>query len=151
MQGVSERAQSRRGWAVVLATLVVLAFALWIAERVLVMPSVHQAQHIQTIDRALGATVETVGSTSAAELRAGHDPDDLIVTSVATGGPADQAGIRAGDVIDAVNGMSRETDSTLAASIGAMPIRMIINRHGEHVIVTLPAGTPPGSASRARR
>ena len=151
MEGVSERLQNRRGWVVVLAALLVLAFALWIVDRQLVMPSLRRSQDIQTIDRALGATVEALRSTTSAELRAGHDPDDLIVTSVATGGPADRAGIRAGDVIDAVNGMSRETDSTLAAAIGNMPVRMIINRHGGHVIVALPAGMPAGGTSQARR
>ena len=151
MEGVNDRAQGRRGWAIVLATVVLLAALLWIAERELVMPPLRRAQHIQIIDQSLGATVETLGSAAPGADRAGDLPDDLIVTSVATGGPADHAGIRAGDVIDAVNGRSPASDSVLAAAIGTPPIRMIINRHGEHVIVTLPAGTPPGGPGQARR
>ena len=90
---------------------------------------------------ALGVTVETVAN-------AGGLPAGVGVVSVMKGGPADQAGIRAGDVIHAVNGQPTnsvtELQSVLAGLKPGDQVRVRLSRNGTQSTVTATLGTLTG-------
>jgi C-terminal processing protease CtpA/Prc len=69
----------------------------------------------------------------------------MVVTSLASGGRASAAGIRVGDVVEAIdNKDASDVDEALAA-LGPEPTRVTINRHGNRAIVEL-----PGNAGASR-
>ena len=90
---------------------------------------------------ALGVTVETVAN-------AGGQPAGVGVVSVMKGGPAAQAGIRAGDVIHAVNGQPTnsvtELQSVLAGLKPGDQVRVRLSRNGTQSTVTATLGTLTG-------
>jgi putative serine protease PepD len=90
---------------------------------------------------ALGVTVETVANASG-------QPAGVGVVSVMKGGPAAQAGIRAGDVIHAVNGQPTnsvtELQSVLAGLRPGDQVRVRLSRNGTQSTVTATLGTLTG-------
>ena len=118
------------------ALLIVL---LWLAGKVL-LPALRPSDEPSMMDREFGATVERLDPATAQELGAGAQTHQLVVTSVAEGGPADRAGLRAGDVIESADGQPARSLPDLAAQVLTPPTRLIVNRGGDHVIVLLPAG-----------
>src|SRR5512146_1637087 len=64
-------------------------------------PASHDARALLKLDSALGATLEPLDATSARVLGGGSEKDDMVVTSLASGGRASAAGIRVGDVVEA--------------------------------------------------
>jgi putative serine protease PepD len=90
---------------------------------------------------ALGVTVETVAN-------AGGQPAGVGVVSVMKGGPADQAGIRAGDVIHAVNGQPTNSVTELQSALAGLKpgdqVRVRLSRNGTKSTVTATLGTLTG-------
>ena len=90
---------------------------------------------------ALGVTVETVADPSG-------QPAGVGVVSVKAGGPADQAGIRAGDVILAVNGQPTDSVSALQSALATHKpgdqVRVRLSRDGSQHTVTATLGTLTG-------
>jgi S1-C subfamily serine protease len=136
-----------RDWLLVVVGAALLALAIWAADR-LISPPLRHASDDRAIDEVLGATVEPLDPATARELGDGRGPDDVVVTSLASGGPAERAGIRSGDVIEAVNGKAPGTARELAPAAKRSPVTVIINRHGNHVMVTLPTTPPSGAAKQ---
>jgi S1-C subfamily serine protease len=141
---------NRRSWAAVLAGTALVLAAFWVAGQRLVMPALGRANEVETIDRAFGATVEPLDAVTAHELGDGQGRGDLIVTSVASDGPAQRAGIRPGDVVEGVNGKPPVSQSQIATAVTKPPVTVEINRHGKHVMVTLPV-IPKAGAARNNR
>ena len=107
----------------------------------LATPASHDARSLLRLDGALGATLEPLDRASARALGGGSEADDMVVTSIATGGRAASAGIRVGDVIEQLAGKDPSNLDAAAEAIGPAAIPVAINRHGKHIVVELPA--PP--------
>ena len=98
-------------------------------------PASGSARALLRLDNALGATVEPVDQSTAGLLGLQSSGGDLVVTSLANKGPAVDAGIRVGDVIERIDGRAAvEAD---AASIGQARTTVLINRRGSHAIVNV--------------
>src|SRR6185437_3887062 len=67
-------------------------------------PASHRARALLNLDAALDATLEPLDQTSARLLGGGGQADDMVVTSVASGGRASRAGIRVGDFVEQIGG-----------------------------------------------
>jgi membrane-associated protease RseP (regulator of RpoE activity) len=106
-------------------------------------PASHDARTLLKLDSALGATLEPLDSVSARVLGGGSEVDDMVVTSVASGGRAAAAGIRVGDVVEEISGKDPSDLDAAAEAIGPAAIPVAINRHGHHIVVELPAPSAP--------
>ena len=73
------------------------------------------------LDHTLGATVEPVDEATARRVGLAHGEGDLVVTSLAGGGPASAAGVRVGDIIESIGGKPADelslTDHSASVSI----------------------------------
>lgn len=109
-------------------------------------PASPHAQSLLKLDSTLGATLEPLDARAARVLGGGSRVDEMVVTSVAAGGRASAAGLRVGDVVEQVDG---EDPADLDAAIDAVatdPTQILVNRHGSHVMLNVPAA---GTASHA--
>ncbi len=98
--------QSWRGAIALLTIGAIVVLLLFVLLRPLRVdsPASAGARELLRIDNALGATVEPVDRATASRFGLTGDRSGLIVTSVASKGPASSAGIRVGDVIETVGG-----------------------------------------------
>lgn len=109
-------------------------------------PASPHAKSLLKLDSTLGATLEPLDARAARVLGGGSRVDEMVVTSVAAGGRASTAGLRVGDVVEEVDG---EDPADLDAAIDAIatdPTKIVVNRHGSHVMLNVPAA---GTASHA--
>jgi Do/DeqQ family serine protease len=89
----------------------------------------------------LGITVEPLTPDMAAQLRLRRGTQGMVVTEVDPAGPAGQAGIQAGDVIQEVNRQPVRTVEDVRTALqrsGERPPLMLINRGGQTVFVSVP-------------
>jgi hypothetical protein len=126
-----------RGAAAGLILLAIVALALFLALRPaqLEMPASGGARALLRLDNALGATVEPVDYGTARMLGISMGSGDFVVTSVANRGPAVDAGIHVGDVIERIGNKPAAAAETALHSAARTPI--LINRHGKHAIVSV--------------
>jgi hypothetical protein len=126
-----------RGAATLLILGAVIALALFLALRPLRFERVASggARALLRLDDELGATVEPVDPETARSLRIPSSERDLIVTSIANSGPAADAGIRVGDVIERIGGRSAAQVETGVLPAGSMPV--VINRGGKHAMLRM--------------
>jgi serine protease Do len=94
-----------------------------------------QLKKYQKVKRGwLGVTIQDVDENTAKALGLSESKGAL-VASVRTGDPADEAGIRVGDVIVSVNGKPIESAGDLTRTIGGLPpdetVNMTVWRKGE--------------------
>ena len=85
------------------------------------------------IDRELGMTVEPIDDDIAADLGVPPRTTGLVVTSLADGRPADQAGMQAGDVIEQIDELAVTGPESAINALNADSDRrlsIIVNRHG---------------------
>jgi len=73
----------------------------------------------------------------------------VVVTDVVRGGPSQRGGLRAGDIVIAVNGERTETARSLVRYVAAItpgqPVRLLVQREGRTQEVTVLVGRrPPG-------
>jgi hypothetical protein len=120
--------RSWRSAAALLTLSTIVALVLFVALRPLRVdtPASGSAQALLRLDNALGATVEPVDHATAGML--GLRPGDraLVVTSVASDGPAAAAGLRVGDVIEQIGGRpagEQLRDAAILASAEPLEIR----------------------------
>lgn len=83
---------------------------------------------------ASGRSAVTAGGATLSVTQA---PDGLIVTSLETGGASAQAGLRAGDVIDRVDGAGAPTPDMLLKAESAAFARLHVAARGDGVGLTL--------------
>ena len=95
------------------------------------------------VDEGIGATLERLDPATARSLGVPPGTTGLVVTSIASGGPAARAGIQTGDVIVE---MERPVESMkdLAAGLRNTDAMLTVrlNRHGRSVIALLPVRPP---------
>jgi Do/DeqQ family serine protease len=91
----------------------------------------------------LGVSVEPVTPDVAQELQLKAGTTGVVVTSVDPAGPAVEAGIQRGDVIQEVNRQPVKSADDLRAAIdrnGNKPVLLLLNRRGETVFVAVRTG-----------
>ncbi len=137
MGGMGTSNTAWRGAAAGLILFAIIALALFLALRPaqLEMPASGGARALLRLDNALGATVEPVDYPTARMLGISIHDGDFIVTSVANRGPAVDAGIHVGDVIERIGGKPAASAEAALHSPSRTPIE--INRHGKHAIVSV--------------
>jgi S1-C subfamily serine protease len=129
--------------------LVLLACALMAAA--LVRPSLIAAIRPQgetparQLDEAIGATVEPLDPATARSLGLAPQTRGLVVTSIASGGPAARAGVQTGDVVVGID-QSVSSIKDLGAGIqrNGSALTVTLNRHGRSVIAPLTVNLPDG-------
>jgi serine protease Do len=88
----------------------------------------------------LGVTVRPLTPEIAQQLELRAGTQGLVVEQVDPGGPAADAGLRPGDVIEQVNRRPVRTGDELAAALsgaGARPLLLLVNRRGTTFFVTV--------------
>jgi membrane-associated protease RseP (regulator of RpoE activity) len=135
-----------RNWrsAVALMTLgAIVALGLFLALRPLRVetPASGSAQALLRLDTVLGATVEPVDRATAGLLGLRSNDGDLVVTSVASRGPAATAGLRVGDVIEQIGGQPAASgDEVLDATKLSAAEPLSIRRGGKAEVLKLQFG-----------
>jgi len=79
-------------------------------------------------------------------------PMGVLVNSVNAGGPAEQAGLKVGDVVTAVNGREVEDPEGLRFRIATLPVgstaQLTINRGGQEKVLPVKLAPPPDRPER---
>jgi S1-C subfamily serine protease len=91
----------------------------------------------------LGITVVPITPEIASELGLRRGTQGVVIRSVDPDGPAAQAGLRAGDVIQEVNRQPVRSPDDLRSTLqrsGNRPPLLLINRGGQSVFVAVPLG-----------
>ena len=137
-----------RDWSVRSRALIVRAIASLLAVVVLIFAGSVRAQDPPRI----GLTIRTV----TAELRKQHNLSEVVkgalVTAVATGSPAHEKGIVAGDVIVEAGGKPVDTTQAIGRSVAAASASgsisfKVMNSKGERRDVTVPFPKKPSGGS----
>jgi S1-C subfamily serine protease len=93
------------------------------------------------LDTAIGATFEPLDRATAESLSLSPWSRGLVITSLDGSGPAARVGIRAGDVIERIDGAPVGSFGDVTAVLERAPRRdviLLVNRRGHYVIVRLP-------------
>lgn len=101
----------------------ILALGLFLVMRPLRLesPASGSARAMLRLDHALGATLEPVDTAIASRAGLPSGQRYLVVTSVASGGPAAAAGLRVGDILQSIGGKPADQLSVTGYS-GRIPI-----------------------------
>jgi len=89
----------------------------------------------------LGLTVQPLTAELMQQLRLRRGTQGVVVDSVDPDGPAAQAGIQPGDVIQEVNKQAVRSNSELRSALpksGDRPPLLLINRGGQTAYVSIP-------------
>ena len=100
----------------------------------------------------LGVALAALTPDVRQQLGLGADVHGVVVQGVESGGPADQAGIRAGDVIQAVGNQTvdnpRATVTAVKAALSAKrPVLLRILRDGQSLFIAISPDAPAGGAT----
>jgi S1-C subfamily serine protease len=138
--------------AALVALLVVTAFALT-GRRGDQSLSVPRRETAPILDAAAGATLEPLDRRTAHDLGVDPEQKGVVVTSLATNGPAARAGVRTGDVIARIGKINAVSERQAAEAFAQTrpPIALLINRHGHYAKVQLPIRSVPGAAKMPER
>jgi S1-C subfamily serine protease len=91
----------------------------------------------------LGITVEPLTPDIAAQLGLRRGVQGVVITQVDPGGPAAEAGIQPGDLIQEVNRQPVRSPNDVRGALqksGNRPPLLLINRGGHTIYVTVPLG-----------
>lgn len=137
MQAVGINTRIWPGAAALLTLGAIVALGLFLAFRPLQLesPASGSARALMRLDTVLGATVEPVDRNTAGMLGLPSSEGGLVVTSVASRGPAAEAGIRVGDIIERIN--NRPAQAVHSHSLVAAQTPVLINRGGSHAMLNL--------------
>jgi predicted metalloprotease with PDZ domain len=91
------------------------------------------------VDNAIGATLEPLDRDTARALGVNPQAGGLVVTSVARAGPAGQAGVRTGDVIERIDRTPVHSIKDAAGLIDKSrnDVTVTLNRHQDYATVHL--------------
>lgn len=94
------------------------------------------------LDEAIGATMEPLDPDTARSLGLAPRMRGLVVTSIASGGPAARAGVRTGDVVVGIDRpISSMKDLAAGIQTNGNTLTIMLNRHGQSVMLPLRAGS----------
>ncbi len=110
-------------------------------------------EHGKVVRGYLGVTLQDVTKTLAEGLGLPEDTHGAAVTTVVDGSAADEAGLKAGDVITAIDGKPVQSMQQLRTRIGhtapGTKVKLTINRAGEEKTITVKLGTRPSDEELA--
>jgi membrane-associated protease RseP (regulator of RpoE activity) len=137
MRAMAVKIHRWRGAAALLLLGTIILLALFVALRPLRVdsPASSSARALLRLDTALGATVEPVDRATAGMLGVQSSERALVVTSVASNGPAALAGLRVGDVIERIGGRPAGDLRESASLASAEPLS--IRRGGKETILNV--------------
>lgn len=137
MKAVGTNLRKWHGAAALLILLAIIVLGLFLAFRPLQLesPATGGARALLRLDNVLGATVEPVDPSTAGVLGLRSSDGDLVVTSVATSGPAAEAGLRVGDVIERIGNKPATEVHSHSLSAARTPVQII--RGGSHAMLNL--------------
>jgi hypothetical protein len=129
--------------AMLAVALIVLIGALVLSDREFgfEFPAERKDAAVIAVDAALGATVEPLDRATAEGLGISPRDKGLVITSLREKGPAAQARITAGDVIERIGGIPVHSPGDAAEALkGTRPpdIVLTLNRRGRYAVVRLP-------------
>ena len=111
---------------------------------VVVLPQGHRAEVAQeTFLERLGLTVSTISDDLAWKNGLSPTVEGLLVVTTAPGGPAEQAGVRTGDVIVEIDQDSALTSEDAVAALDALTIQgrrsmlLLLDRNGDAVFAVV--------------
>jgi hypothetical protein len=138
------------------AVLAVVLTALILTDRdfAFEFPADRKEAAVIAIDAALGATVEPLDRATAESLRISPRDKGLVITSLGENGPAAQAGITTGDVIERIGGIPVHSPGEAAEALKhARPpeIALTLNRGGHYAVVHLPMRRLPDGNGMAKQ
>ena len=133
--GITNRIWPGAAALLILAAIIVLGLFLTFRPLQLESPATGSARALLRLDNVLGATVEPVDPNTAGLLGVQLNDNDLVVTSVATRGPAAAAGLRVGDVIERI--ANRPASKAHSGSLSQPRTPVLINRGGSHAMLNL--------------
>ena len=138
--GITNRIWPGAAAFLILAAIIILGLFLTFRPFQLESPASSSARRLLRLDTVLGATVEPVDASTAGMLGVHSSDDDLVVTSVASRGPAADAGIKVGDVIERI--ANRPASKAHSGSLSNARIPVLINRGGNHAMLNLEFAAP---------
>lgn len=133
--GITNRIWPGAAALLILAAILVLGLFLTFRPFQLESPATGSARALLRLDNALGATVEPVDPNTAGLLGVQSNGTDLVVTSVASQGPAADAGLRVGDIIERI--ANRPASKAHSGSLSQARTPVLINRGGSHAMLNL--------------
>lgn len=133
--GSSNRMWHGAAALLILGAIIVLGLFLTFRPLQLESPASGSARALLRLDNVLGATVEPVYPSIARKLGLSSSEGDLVVTSVASRGPAADAGMRVGDVIERIG--DRPARQAHSHSLTAARTEVLIVRGGRHAMLNL--------------
>ena len=100
---------------------------------------------ITAVDAAIGATVEPLDRATAESLGIPSESRGLVITSLGRNGPAERTGIKAGDVIQRIDGVPVGSVRDAADALQEAPdvIGLTLNRRGHYANVKMPTRALP--------
>jgi S1-C subfamily serine protease len=141
---------SRRPLILFLAGLALVLLALVLFDQLIPFgPAGRRRMSLDTsVDNLIGATVEPLDRSTARAIGAGETAEGLIVTSVGTRGPAARAGLRTGDVIEAIGGTKVRSPEEAANALDEQQVyvTMTVKRDGHYATVRVPVSPAAGAA-----
>ena len=145
MDGRERRTPNFRPWVILVLACALIVLAIIAGKQISIGETATRAHQLLRIDTALGATLEPLDPQTAKSLGYGGGRLGMVVTSTASGGPADRAGLRVGDVIEEINGRPSSI-AEVAATLGTPSISMVVNRRGNRAKIRLQPALPRSEA-----
>lgn len=131
-----------RPWAAIVLACALVVLAIFAGRQIRIDETATRAHQLLRIDTALGATLEPLDPQTAKALGDGGGRLGMVVTSIASGGPADRAGLRVGDIVEEINGRPPDSITEVAATLGTSPMSMVVNRRGKRAKIQLQPALP---------
>lgn len=133
--GKVDRLWSSPRGLLLLSALVALGLFLAFRPLELQSPASGSGRALLRLDNLLGATVEPLDLATAAQLGLSAGGGELVVTSVASDGPAAKAGLRVGDVVERIG--SQPAAQARAVASDQSPVPILINRSGDRTMLSI--------------
>ena len=132
--GKVDRLWSNPWGLMLLGALVALGLFLALRPLELQSPASGSGRALLRLDNQLGATVEPVDRATATQLGLAAEGGQLVVTSVASDGPAAKAGLRVGDVVERIGSQPAARAYTSAPG---QSLSLLINRRGDRAMLSI--------------
>ncbi|MEO7749958.1 MAG: PDZ domain-containing protein [Sphingomicrobium sp.] len=123
-------------WGLLLLSALI-ALGLFLALRPLELqgPATGRGRALLRLDHLLGATVEPLDIATASQSGLSPGGGELVVTSIASNGPAAKAGLRVGDVVERIG--SQPAAQASVAAPAQFPVPVLINRRGGRAVLSI--------------
>jgi hypothetical protein len=133
----------RGGVTIALGCAFVFFVILFLNRDFMAVSATGPAHQLAVIETVIGATLAPIDRATARALGEGQPSRDLVVTSIADGGPADRAGIRVGDVVEAIDDRPAIATAAISHALRSSAATIVVNRDGKRAKIRLEVRPPP--------